>query len=109
MNKQRVFDTWMQQGYRCDDPEVWGMLCGWLALHPRRAARRYEFPQVVQPLLGRAREAQAVRDDLAERDLLPIMYRVGWGWRLRRNWEWRLRCWRVAQRRVIQSDNEFPF
>ena len=96
----RETDRWMALGCRHDDIDLWAMLCGWLASRPSHAAYRDDFPPLVRPLVWSSREAVAVRRLWHDRELLPIFWRTGWGWRLRTDW-----CARLGQLRTWEHDH----
>lgn len=109
--QKRATDIWLALGFRHDDVDLWAMLCGWLETQPRKAAYRDVVPPMVRPLLWSSREATAVRRLWHERELLPVFWSRGWGWRLRTDWRERLRQWRdwdmMLGKRVV--DEDFPF
>jgi hypothetical protein len=88
--QKRATDIWLALGFRHDDVDLWAMLCGWLETQSRKAAYRDQVPPMLRPLLWTSREAKAVRRAWHERELLPVFWSTGWGWRLRTDWRERL-------------------
>ena len=90
MGKQRRTDAWLALGLEPQDPDLWAMLGGFLATRDGHAAYWHDVPPLLQPLLWSSREALAARHFWHARELLPVFYRTGWGWRLRTDWVTRI-------------------
>jgi hypothetical protein len=90
---ETITAEWLAAGHRPDDPALWRRLCEWMEQKGRSGVRQFyqdDIPTEVRPLVLDSAAVRLVRRQLSEQCLMPIWYKSGRGWLLKRDWRTRL-------------------
>jgi hypothetical protein len=89
MALEAQLQEWLALGHRYDDVNLWEKLCQWLDAQLGKRAYESQFPQHLCYLVVKSTE-NTYCTWLFDHFLMPIFYKSGTGWRLKRDWQDRI-------------------